>query len=242
MAGKGSTTNTRYVEARVTEKFFISVVIPVHNGQDYIADAIRSIRRQGHNALEIIVVDDGSTDRTFGVVESLGDGIRYIRQTNQGAPAARNHGIRAARGNFIAFLDADDLWTDNKLDMQLPYLRDDPSLHLVRGNTQFMRKAENLTGSEDWETVGPPWPALSLGSAIMSREAFDKVGCLDEKLPFNDDVDWFLRADEIGIGAVVHDDLVQFYRRHDRNMTNDKARNRRYLLRSLKNSIDRRRH
>ena len=160
----------------------VSVVIPVYNGESFLLEAIGSVRRQGHSPLEIIVVDDGSTDRSAGIATGLGDAVRYVRQDNMGAAGARNRGIRMATGAVIAFLDADDVWSEHKLALQLAHLRADPSLELVRGYTQRIRLAARDNGESVWEEYDQPWAALSLGSAVMRRAAFEKVGYLDETL------------------------------------------------------------
>ena len=97
----------------------VSVIIPVYNGGKFLAEAINSILSQKHSPIEIIVIDDGSTDNTSEVAMSYGNRVHYVYQENKGAPAARNHGLRLASGNIIASLDADDIWAENKLKKQL---------------------------------------------------------------------------------------------------------------------------
>ena len=96
----------------------ISCIVPVYNGERYLRQALDSILTQTYRPLEIIVADDGSTDGTAAVVTRYGDQIHYIRQDNSGAPAVRNLGLRVAHGEFVAFLDADDLWRLADLDCQ----------------------------------------------------------------------------------------------------------------------------
>src|SRR5688572_13312922 len=97
----------------------ISCVVPVFNGERYLSETLESIFAQSYRPLEVIVADDGSTDRTPDTVAGYGDRIRYLKQENAGASAARNLGLEAARGEFIAFLDADDLWHAEKLQRQM---------------------------------------------------------------------------------------------------------------------------
>ena len=99
--------------------FFVSAIIPVYNGEAFLAEAAASIQRQRVDALEIIIVNDGSTDGTAEVIESLQGTIRSASQPNRGPAAARSRGVRMAQGNVIAFLDADDLWPEDKLEIQL---------------------------------------------------------------------------------------------------------------------------
>lgn len=112
----------------------ISVVIPAYNSADYIGRAIRSVQGQTYPAHEIIVVDDGSTDETEAAVSAFGEGVTYLRQSNAGAAAARNNGIHAAEGEWIAFLDADDEWLPHKLQSQVELLQRHPELTWVYAN------------------------------------------------------------------------------------------------------------
>lgn len=228
--------------ATKSEQLSVSVVVPVYNGEAFLREAIQSIQRQDWGTAEIIIIDDGSTDRTAEIVAGFGDRVRYVQQSNLGAAAARNRGIKMAAGNVIAFLDADDLWLEHTLSLQLQKLQADPSMQMVRGYTQRTHLIAVQSDESKWENVGEAWPALSLGSAIMSKPVFDSVGYLDESLPFNEDVDWFLRAKETGIVTMLHEDVVQLYRRHEHNLTNNRELNRTSFLRTLKNTIERKRN
>jgi glycosyltransferase involved in cell wall biosynthesis len=224
------------------EQFSVSVIVPVYNGAAFLREAIQSIQRQDWGTAEIVVVDDGSTDGTAEIASGFGDTVRYVRQPNLGAAAARNTGIRMAAGSIIAFLDADDLWLEHTLALQLQMLQADPSLQMVRGHTRRIHRVAGPSGVSEWESFGETWPALSLGSAIMRKPVFDSVGYLDESLAFNEDVDWFLRAKETGIASMLHEAVVQLYRRHEHNMTNNRELNRTSFLRTLKNTIERKRN
>ncbi len=101
----------------------VSAIIPVYNGEAFLADAVKSILKQNYQPLEIIIVDDGSTDSTAQVGARFGDAVRYHYQSNAGPPAARNKGLQMARGNVITFLDVDDLWRNDKLQLQISHLR-----------------------------------------------------------------------------------------------------------------------
>lgn len=222
-------------------QLFISAIIPVYNGEAFLADAVSSILLQGYCPLEIIVVDDGSTDDTAGVAARFGDAVRYVYQTNGGPAAARNRGLREALGSVIAFLDADDLWTDKKLEVQLDHLANHPAVDIVVGCTQPVRQTGISDGVTALESCSPTWAALSLGSALIRKSAFDLVGSFNETLHCGEDVDWFLRGRELDVSFSIIGDITLLYRFHDGNMTRDvKARNH-YFLRSLKQSLDRRR-
>jgi hypothetical protein len=123
----------------------ISAVIPAYNSAAFIADAVGSIRAQTRQVDEIIVVDDGSTDDTATTVQRLGDGIQYLHQANAGPSAARNRGIEAARGDLIAFLDADDQWTRTKIEQQLAVMEQNPAIALVAGDMAEIDSQDNIT-------------------------------------------------------------------------------------------------
>jgi glycosyltransferase involved in cell wall biosynthesis len=101
----------------------ISCIVPVYNGELYLGEAIHSILAQTYRPLEVIVVDDGSRDGTYDVAANYGDRLRYVRQANAGPGAARNHGLNLARGEYVAFLDADDIWHPEKLMRQMDRFR-----------------------------------------------------------------------------------------------------------------------
>lgn len=224
-----------------TSQPFVSVIMPVFNGADFIAEAVASIWRQDYPALEVIIVDDGSTDETPSIVASLSGDICYVRQVNAGPAAARNCGLAKARGDLIAFLDADDLWPANKLAWQLPALIDTPSVDIVMGLTQTMgafNVAENALTSQ---SVFPPRLAFHLGSAVMRRGVFTQVGTLNEALRYSEDVDWFTRARECGAPFLIRSDIALFYRLHAHNMTRGKDVVDLNVMKVLKRSLERRR-
>src|SRR3954453_12452168 len=109
------------------ESPLVSVIIPVYNGARYLGAALESVFAQTYRNFEVIVVDDGSVDDSGVIAQSFPD-VHYIHQTNQGVAAARNHGIEAARGGYFAFLDQDDLWTADKLKLQIEYLLTHPEV------------------------------------------------------------------------------------------------------------------
>jgi len=210
----------------------VSVIIPVYCGEEFIADALASIAAQTVPVREIIVIDDGSTDKTAEIVkqypaDNWPAGIRYIYQENRGPHHARNHGLQLAAGNAIAFLDADDTWRPGKLADQLPKL---DNADVVIGRTVIM----DATG-------GVPFVLPSLCCALFRKSAFDRIGHFDPDLEFSDDMDWYLRARENGLGIKLHGDVVLEHRRHGANLTRDTDRKQRFHLLMLHKSIMRRR-
>lgn len=224
-----------------TSQPLVSVILPVFNGAEFIAEAVASVWRQDYPALEVIIIDDGSTDATPDVVASLSGDICYVRQVNAGPAAARNRGLEIARGDLIAFLDADDLWPANKLAWQLPALMDTPSVDIVMGLTQTMRAFDNEENTPTLQPALPPRLAFHLGSAVMRSGVFAQVGTLNEALRYSEDVDWFTRAREYGAPFLVRPDLALFYRLHARNMTRGKDVADLNVMKVLKRSLERRR-
>lgn len=217
----------------------VSVVLPVHNGERFLAEAIENVLSQQYEPLEIIVVDDGSTDSTAAIANHFENSVRYIRQQQQGPSKARNQGIESSTGEVIAFLDVDDLWPPQKLAQQVGYLAQHPTVEIVQGYIQRMQmeppaaaqdgfcvssSTDNLQqevrgGALKFYPVSEPYPFINLGSAVYRRSVFDKVGLFDETLWDNEDTDWFTRAWENNVKKVVLSDIALFYRMHDRNMT-----------------------
>jgi glycosyltransferase involved in cell wall biosynthesis len=216
----------------------ISVIVPAHDAERFIGETIRSVLAPGYEPLEILVIDDGSADSTAEVAGAFGDPVRCVRQAASGGPAApRNRGMALARGEVIAFLDADDLWPPDRLATGLPHLLD-PAIGIVLGHT---RRFWAAPGSDRFDRTTGPELAMKLCAALLRREALGRIGGFDESLRICDDWDWFMRARELGIGIRVHPEVTILYRRHDGNATADEAAGNREFMRILKRSLDRRR-
>lgn len=222
----------------------VSVIVPAFDCADFLADAVGSVRAQGQPDLEIIVVDDGSRDGTPAVIRSLGGGIRPLRQPNQGPASARNAGLALARGRYIAFIDADDLWVDGKLRTQLRAFAAAPDLQVVVGATQRVgAAAADGPGSvaPGLEPFGPVWMLFHVGAALFRREAFDRVGNFDASMRQGEDVDWFMRAREAGMRIAVTSELAQLHRVHGNSLAQAGRDRDRWFVAALKKSLDRRR-
>lgn len=217
----------------------VSAIIPVYNGESLVGDALNSIFAQTRLPGEVIVVDDGSTDSTAGVVQSYGDRVHYVFQDNRGPSAALNRGLELARGEMIAMLDADDAWTPDKLERQAGLLDKDPSVDMVAGMTRWFRTNPQ---TEAVETFPEDRAMLCLSCATMRKSVFDKVGAMASDLPlYGFDTDWFFRAKEAGANLVLHEEVTLLYRRHRANVTNNQGLDRRFFLNSIKRSLERRR-
>lgn len=219
----------------------VSTIVPVYNAARYLADALESILGQGYEPLEVIVVDDGSSDGSDQIAARFRDQIQLVHQAHQGPAAARNRGLEMARGEILTFLDADDLWPEGNLDRLTGYLSDHPEAEIVMGRVQHLRLTEQPAGPPRFVEFREPVVGVSLGSAAFRRGAFERIGLLDETMRHSEDVDWFLRAREAGLSIAVLEQVALYYRLHGHNMTqNQKARDF-FFAQALKKSLDRRR-
>lgn len=218
---------------------FVSIIIPVYNGEKYIREAIESVLQQHYQPLEIIVVDDGSIDGTARLVENLGQKVRYFYQSNRGPSACRNQGLGLSRGEFIAFLDADDLWPPQKFEKQIPHLLENPEVDVVLGRIQCIESSDK--GESGFQISQNTFIDVHLGSGIFRKSVFKKVGDFDETLRYSEDHDWFLRAREQQISIFFVKEITLYYRLHDSNMTRHKDHQGFQLPKVLKKSLERRR-
>ena len=219
----------------------VSVIIPVYNGERYLSRAIHSVREQTVQPVEIVVVDDGSTDGTAKVASRLGDDIRYVYQENQGPAAARNRGITSARGDVIAFLDTDDTWPLYKLEIQLARLDRDPDVEVVLGRIQWTGMLSAVEGLMRFEGPDHTMIYVNMGSGVYRRSVFDKVGLFDESLRRYEDHDWFLRAREKDTKIVILKEITLHYHLHEHNMSHNRSKDDPTMIQVLKKSLDRRR-
>ena len=217
----------------------VSVIIPVFNGAHFLHDAVASVLSQHYSQAEIIVVDDGSTDDLLSAISDLPVEVRLLKQENCGPASARNRGIRDAGGEFLAFLDVDDLWPPGNLDRMIRLLRESPDAMVVHGRGQMMRRGEN--GQDEF--IGDPTQVFPhyIGAGVYRQEAFAKVGLFDPNLRFGEDGDWFNRAREVALPILEIDEVCLFLRRHGQNMTHGKSMVELNSLRVMKLALDRHR-
>ena len=217
----------------------VSVIIPVYNGERYLAEAIESVLAQTYRLIEIIVVNDGSVDGTADIARSYKE-VRYIYQTNQGHGAAMNAGIKIAQGEFIAFLDADDLWTPNKLSVQIGYLLEHPDVGYVIARMQnFLEPGAQLPPRITKDLSLTDYAALCVGTLVARKTIFDQVGDFDNSYEHAKDVDWFVRAKEAGIHTAILPEILLYRRLHSSNRSYQTHAKTSEFLRAIKSSIDR---
>lgn len=220
----------------------VSAIIPAYNAERYISEALKSVLGQVRVPEEIIVVDDGSTDRTEDVVRDYDDRVHFLRADHGGAGAARNLGVRSARGEFVTFLDADDLWTPEKLSLQLDLFRSRPAVDMVFGRVrQFISPELGEEARNRIDCPDEPMPGYHPGTLLMRREAFLRVGLFETGLKVGEFIDWYLRAVEAGLQSVMLPDIVMWRRLHGTNLVIREKESRTDYARILKASLDRRR-
>ena len=194
----------------------VSVIIPVYNGRAYIAEAIDSVLAQTRPADEVIVVDDGSTDGVHEVLERYGPRLRSVRlEENGGSAKAVSAGFALAAGDTIAFLDADDLWTEDKLHRQCPALAESSSLDGVFGYVeQFISPDALAQVAGRYPVPEKPQPGISRNTLLIRRSAFSRFGLPDESLRASDFVAWYPRAVAMGLRTKTIEAVVARRRIH----------------------------
>ena len=227
----------------MTTPDLISCIVPVFNGERYLAEALDSILAQTWRPLEVIVVDDGSTDGTAHIAAGYGAEASYLHQANAGPAAARNRGLDAAAGEFIAFLDADDLWHKEKLARQMARFEARPELDLCSAHVENfwspeLKREEDRPGDGGLAKTQP-----GVTHAIIARRAlFDRIGPFDAALMHRDAMEWLNRAVDAGSVMETLPDVLVFRRIHRNNMSWRRGGDDRdELLRSVKTILDRRR-
>ena len=220
----------------------VSVIMPAYNVEPYIDAAIGSVRRQTFTDLELVIAEDGSTDRTHEVARRHADvdrRIRLVRQENGGLSAARNTALRHSTAPVIAMLDSDDLWTPTFLEKQLAILDADPGIDIVTGNAWV------IGGPKDGEPARPypdsrPQPDLVsiladelsvFVQSVFRRRVSDVIGNFDESLRTNEDYDFWVRAAVAGFRFARNDMPLGYYRRRDDSLSADDMRMLRGIIR-----------
>lgn len=193
------------------ENPLVSVVIPAFNAAAYIQDAVETVLAQSYRPLEIIIVDDGSTDDTVERVARYADQVVLLRQSNRGPGAARNLGVSRATGQIIAFLDADDLWPAERLKNMVELMLRHPEAGIVRGQIQRMDGLTVREAAVGQENLGPFSPV----SAIYRASIFALCGGFDQHSTLRgaEDLDWYLRCQERGVTTVTYAAPSIIYRR-----------------------------
>lgn len=223
-------------------KPLVSVIIPVYNAAKYVEEAIESILNQTYSPIEIIAVNDGSTDNSAEVLAAYSNRIQIISSTNKGIGAARNLGISKSQGRFLAFLDADDYWELNKLEIQMQEFASNPSLDIVYCSFKEFLSPDMTSEMMEKRILKPAAMSGAVaGTSLVKKTAFDKVGLFSEHWKTGEYIDWYARAKEQNL-ILSHIDNCLYHRRsHSDNHTLRESDSKRDYLLVLKASLDRRR-
>ncbi len=195
----------------------ISVIAPAYNATAFYDTWLGNIQAQGYPNLEVVLVDDGSTDDLRERAKNGPSFLRYMRQDNRGPAAARNAGIAASSGELIAFLDLDDLWAPGHLNRSAAALDAEPGFHMAQG---LIRNFLHVGSRAFYCSL--PYRFINLGSFVFRRRVFDECGGFEETMRFAEDFDFIVRCWEQGMRKREIEELSLLYHRHETNMTSGK--------------------
>lgn len=204
----------------VVSGHLVSCIVPVYNGERYVAEALDSILSQSYAPVEVIVVDDGSEDGTAGVLSGYGRRIRCVRQENAGPAAARNRGLAESAGDLVAFLDADDLWHREKLARQVDHLGRSPECDLCTTHWRYIWAEELSEEAEQFwgHPLEGPLAGYMLQTLLTRRTVFEEIGPFDPSLRYGEDHEWFTRASDAGKTLCTLPDVLACRRVHPDSM------------------------
>lgn len=220
----------------------VTAAIPVRDGEAYLAEAIESILAQSRPCEQVVVVDNGSTDRSAAIAAGYGPAVEVVAEPRAGIGAARNAAVATARGDFFAFLDADDLWQPGRIELQLAAFAERPELQLVFGHvSQFVSPDLPAEEAATLRIPEAPQPGLHVGAMLARRTALDAIGPWDEDIRVSDGLAFLLRARELGMAQEMLAETVTLRRVHGANHSIHNRDERAEFARHLKRSLDRRR-
>lgn len=188
----------------------VSCIIPAFNGEAFLGSALDSVLGQTYPAIEVLVVDDGSTDGTADLLARYGKDVRYVWQDNAGPAAACNHGLRRGRGAFFAFLEQDDLWQPMKVEIQMRALEKPQVDYCVTMIENFLEDSLSPGAGAIPAARSGPLPGYVTQTLLARRSAFQRAGLFDTRWRFCHATEWFLRARRQGLrGELIPDVLVR---------------------------------
>ena len=227
-------------EKRIREDSpLVSVIMAVRNGERFLAQAIESVLNSDYRPIEILIVDGQSEDKTEEIARSF-PLVRYICQPNTGISEAYNLGLKGAEGEFVAFNSHDDLWTTDKLRLQVDYLRRHESTEYVTGKSKFfVEPGCPIPSGFRQELLEGEHVSHIMETLVARKSLFQIIGTFDQKLSTAEDVDWFARAKDQQISMHVIQKVLLHKRVHDENLSLHHKRNNQNLLRVVKGSLNR---
>ncbi len=219
----------------MTESPLVSVIVPVYNGEAYLAEALESVFAQDYAPLEVIVADDGSTDASLEIARSF-SGVACLELAHEGVSAARNAAVRASTGDWLAFLDADDTWLPGKMTAQVRAGGAPCGLVLCHSVFQFEGAVPGwFLGPLEGSAV----PSFAPSAWLIRRKTFDAVGPFDEARSVGEDTEWLSRAWDQGVQYLMLDEPLLRRRIHASNATGRILKPRRILMDILRESVGR---
>lgn len=219
----------------------VSVIIVVKNGEKFLQTAIESVLNQTYQNYEIIVIDGNSNDKTSIIAQSYTQ-IRYFLQNSQGIANAYNQGIDEAKAELITFLSCDDIWTHDKLKIQVDYMIDNPKIQYVIGKVKFFLEEGNLPPSGfKKELLEGSHVGKIMETLMVRKSVFEKVGKFNPEFSIAEDTDWFARCQDAKIPLIIIDKVVLHKRIHNNNISLNDRNFDQYLLKILRQSIHRKR-
>jgi glycosyltransferase involved in cell wall biosynthesis len=220
----------------------VSVMITVHNCALYLGEAIQSVLRQTYNPVELIVVDDGSTDGSGDIADAYTPRLRYVYQPRAGMGAARNRAVELAKGALYGFLDADDRYVPGKVDLQMEAFRRHPVVEAVFGHvTEFVSPDLDEASARRLRQPRQRIPGHFAAAMLIRREAFLRVGPFATDLKVGVGLDWYARAVDRGLRRLMLDEVILERRLHAENNGLRQRHSKAQYPLVLKGALDRRR-
>lgn len=219
----------------------VSVIVAVSDGERYLSFALDSIFRQNYCPVQVIVIDGQSVDDTAAIAQSF-ESIKYICQAGHGLANGRNAGIEAASGEFIAFLDADDIWMPDKLHVQIGYLMRNPEIQYVNAWVQLFTDTEcHRRSGYTQKFIEQAHIGRTPGTLVARKSTFDVVGPFSPDFRIACDAEWFVRANACKLSMFIIPKVLLHKRIHNANLSSNVGANRQELMTVIRQSIMRRR-
>lgn len=215
----------------------VSVVIPVFNGEEFLREALHSVFGQTYSQMEVLVADDGSTDQSVAIAREF-PLVTVLGGAHSGVSSTRNRAVEASRGEFVAFLDADDTWYPAKLVRQVALAASEPHVDVVMA-LQDYRFDGPIPAWFRGPTDGGTEPGFLPSSWLLRRRCWDTVGGFDLALSHGEDIDWLARARDLGVNIATVEERLLTRRIHAGNASGAPTESRKGLLTSLRMSVNR---
>ena len=201
----------------------ISCIVPVYNQAHFLPAALDSIFAQSLPVTEVIVVDDGSSDDVEGVVDKYAHDITFIQQANAGPAAARNRGIERSSGEWLSFIDSDDIWHEDKLKIQMQLMQSRPELDYCFTYKHNFWEQSMAEEESRLRAAGHPMvkdvPGYVFQALFLRKTTFETVGYLNEALQTAEDTDWIVRAEDMGMKREIINQVLVYRRLHATNIS-----------------------